>query len=337
MKAAVLYKPGDVKIEDRAIPKPEAEEVLIRVKACGVCGTDNALYKGEYPANYPVIIGHEFSGEIVEIGDGVTTFKPGDRVTVDPNNTCHACDYCRSGNEHLCEHLSSMGVHIHGADAEYCVMPASNVYHIPENLSYEEAAFCEPLACAIHGVDLAGVKVGDTVLIIGAGGMGNLITQCVANSGAANIVVSEPIALRREKALENGATHVIDPLKQDVAREIKLIKRIGADVVFEVAGNPVAQESCISLVRKGGTIVFFGCSPQDKLIEVNPFKVNEHELKIYGSFNNQFATARAVEMLGSKKIRVDNLISHRIPLEEYLDVLKIFGSRDTLKLMVTIT
>jgi 2-desacetyl-2-hydroxyethyl bacteriochlorophyllide A dehydrogenase len=336
VKAAVLYKPGDVKMEDLDIPKPREKDVLIRVKACGVCGTDNALYTGEYPGNYPVIIGHEFSGDVIEIGDDVRNFSPGDRVTVDPNKVCHSCDYCQSGNEHLCEYLSSMGVHIHGADAEYCVMPESNIYPIAETLSYEEAAFCEPLACAIHGTDLARIKVGDTVLIIGAGGMGNLITQCAVNSGAANVIVSEPIALRREKALENGATHVIDPLNHDLKKELKTIKCIGADIVFEVAGNLDAQETCISLVRKGGTIVFFGCSPQDGLIKVNPFIINEHELTISGSFNNQFATARAVEMLGSKKIRVDNLISHRIPLHDYLEVFKMFGGRDTLKLMVTI-
>lgn len=336
MKAAVLYAPGDIKIQDFDIPKPGKRDVLIKVKACGVCGTDNALYQGEYPGNYPVIIGHEFSGDVVEIGDDVTKFNPEDRVTVDPNKVCHSCDYCQSGYEHLCEHLSSMGVHIHGADAEYCVMPESNIYPISGTLSYEEAAFCEPLACAIHGTDLADIRVGDTVLIIGAGGMGNLIAQCAVNSGAANVIVSEPIALRREKALENGATHVIDPLNQDIERELKTIKRIGVDVVFEVAGNPNAQQSCISLVRKGGTIVFFGCSPQDELIKVNPFIINEHELKISGSFNNQFATARAVEMLGSKKIRVDNLISHRIPLHDYLEVFKMFGGRDTLKLMVTV-
>ena len=335
MKAVVLYAPEEIKIQDIDIPKPHKTDVLIKVKACGVCGTDNALYRGEYPGNYPVVIGHEFSGDVIEVGEDVTKFTAGDRVTVDPNKVCHACDYCRAGYEHLCENLSSMGVHIHGADAEYCVMPESNVYHISDTLSYEEAAFCEPLACAIHGTDLADIKVGDTVLIIGAGGMGNLLTQCAVNSGAANVIVSEPIALRREKALENGATHVIDPLSQDLECELKHIKRIGADVVFEVAGSPKAQKHCISLARKGGTIVFFGCSPQDGLIEVNPFIINEYELKISGSFNNQFATARAVEMLGSKKVRVENLISHRFPLNDYLEVFNMFGSRETLKLMVT--
>lgn len=334
MKAAVIYKPFDIRVEKKEIPVPRDDEVLIRIRACGVCGTDNSLNKGEYPANYPVIIGHEFSGEVEATGKNVSQFVKGDRVTVDPNRVCHRCRYCQSGNEHLCENLNSMGVHIDGADAEYCVMTATNVYELSDEIGFEEAAFTEPLACAIHGTDLANIKLGDTVLVIGAGGMGNLITQCARNNGAANIIVSEPIAVRREKALENGATHVIDPLKSDLEFEVKKITRIGADVVFEVAGNSKAQAACIPLARKGGTIVFFGCSPKDNNILVNPFVINENELKILGSFNNQFATQRAVDMLGSKKIKVSNLISHRFSLEDYLEVFKVFGTADSMKLMV---
>ncbi len=334
MKAALIYAPNDIRLEEKDVQKPAAEEVLIKINTCGVCGTDDALNKGEYPANYPVIIGHEFSGEVVEVGSKVRNFKSGDRVTADPNRVCHKCFFCRSGQEHLCDNLSSMGVHIDGANAEYCVMLESNIYNIGNELSYEEAAFCEPLACAIHGTDLAKVKVGDTVLVIGAGGMGNLITQCVKISGAANIIVSEPIAGRRKKALENGATQAIDPMKSDVNTVVREIKSVGADVVFEVAGNPKAQTACPSYTRKGGTIVYFGCSPQESLIEINPFLINENEQKILGSFNNQFATARAVEMLISGKIRVDNLISHTFILKDYLDVFKVFGTPESMKLMV---
>jgi len=334
MKAAVIYAPFDIRVEEKDNPKPKSDEVLIKIHACGVCGTDDALKKGEYPANYPAIIGHEFSGEIVEVGSEVKNFKTGDRVTVDPNRVCHKCFFCRSGQEHLCDNLSSMGVHIDGADAEYCVMLESNVYGIGDKLSYEDAAFAEPLACAIHGSDLANVKIGDTVLIIGAGGMGNLMTQCVKNLGAANIIVSELIEKRREKALENGATHVIDPSKSDVNEEVRKIKSVGADVVFEVAGNSKAQAACPTYARKGGTIVYFGCSPQDNTIEINPFMVNENEQRILGSFNNQFATGRAVEMLSTGKVRVDNLVSHTFSLDEYLEALEIFGNPDTIKLMV---
>ena len=334
MKAAIIYKPGDVKVVDLDIPQPKRDEVLIKINSCGVCGTDHSLFVGAYPANYPVIIGHEFSGTIKAVGEDVVNFKVGDRVTVDPNRVCHHCDYCHMGKEHLCTNLSSMGVHINGADAEYCVMVESNIYHIPDHVSFEEAAFCEPLACAIHGVELAQIHPGDTVLVIGAGGMGNLITQLAARAGAANVLVSEPIQRRREVALENGATHVIDPKVQDVDAEIRKVQKIGADVVFEVAGSPKLQGPAVYYARKAGTIMWFGCAPADKNIEVNPFYVNDYELHIMGSFNNQFATAKAVSMLASRKIRVDNLISHRIALKDYLDVFKLFGGPDTIKLMV---
>ena len=335
MTAAVLHRPGDVRVQSVPDPRPGPDEVLIRIQACGVCGTDNSLFKGEYPGAYPVVIGHEFAGVVTEVGKAVAGLKPGERVTVDPNRVCHACDYCRLGAEHLCENVSSMGVHRDGADAEYCVMPASNVHRIPESLSFEEAAFSEPLACAVHGVDLSGVRLGDTVLIVGGGPMGNLIAQCAARAGAAAVVVSEPIARRRELAAANGATHVIDPGRQDVGKELKKIRRIGADVVFEAAGNSAAQAACMPLARKGGTIVFFGVSPQDRLIQVNPFVINENELSIRGSYNNPFATARAVAMLASGAVRVRGLISHRLPLKQYPEAFRLFGGPDTMKLMVS--
>jgi len=336
MKAAVLYRPGDVRMEDCPEPVPGIGEVLIRIQACGVCGTDHSLFVGAFPGNYPVIIGHEFAGIVAGVGQGVASLKLGDRVTVDPNRVCHRCEYCRMGSEHLCENLSSMGVHCAGADAEYCVMPETNVYKIPDSVSFEEAAFCEPLACAVHGVDLAGIRQGDIVLVMGAGGMGNLITQLAAQAGASQVIVSEPIAFRRQRALENGATHVIDPLNQDLDAELRKIRRIGADVVFEVAGNLKLQPAAVMYARRGGHVVWFGCSPMDGKVEVNPYYINDAELKISGSFNNQFATARAVRLLETKKVRVDNLISHHFSLNDYLDVFKVFGTAGTLKLMVNI-
>jgi 2-desacetyl-2-hydroxyethyl bacteriochlorophyllide A dehydrogenase len=334
MKAAVIYKPGDIRIIKSDVPTPKENEVLIRIKACGVCGTDHSLYTGGFPANYPVIIGHEFAGEVFAVGNDVKSLEIGDRVTVDPNRVCRRCDYCRMGKEHLCVNLSSMGVHINGADAEYCVMLESNVYKIPDNVSFEAAAFTEPLACAVHGLELGHVQHGDTVLILGAGGMGNLLTQLCALAGAARIIVSEPIAHRREIALENGATHVLDPINQDIDKELRKLRAIGADVIFEASGNLNIQARSVYYVRKGGTVVWFGCSPEGSRIEIDPFYINDAEISIRGSFNNPFATARAVQLLGSGKVRVDNLISHHIGLNDYLDVFDIFGGPDTLKLMV---
>ena len=334
MKAAVLHGVGEVRVEAVADPRPGPEEVLIRIRACGVCGTDNSLYKGDYPGAYPVVIGHELAGEVLEVGSAVKGLSAGQRVTVDPNKVCHACPFCRAGLEHLCENVSSMGVHRDGADAEYCVMPATNVYPLPEALSFEEAAFSEPLACAVHGVDLAGVRLGDTVLIVGGGPMGNLLTQCAARAGASRIVVSEPIAARRKLAAAHGATHLLDPTRQDVGLELKKLRRIGADVVIEAAGSNAAQAACLPLARKGGTILFFGVSPQDGRIQINPFTINENELRLLGSFNNPFATARAVELLAGGAVRVGDLISHRLALKDYLEVFRLFGGKDTMKLMV---
>lgn len=335
MKAAMLYKPGDVQVVDVDPPAPGPGEVLIRIQACGVCGTDHSLFVGGFPAVFPVIIGHEFSGVVAGVGDGVKSVAVSERVTVDPNRVCRVCDYCRMGSEHLCENLCSMGVHIHGADAEYCVMPAANVYPIPDNLAFEVAAFCEPLACAIRGVEMAHIRPGDTVLILGAGGMGNLLTQLSVHAGAARVIVSEPIAQRREKALENGATTVINPTQQDVDAELRKIRRIGADVVFEAAGNLRLQAAAVYYARRGGQVVWFGCSPMNGVIEINPYYVNDAELKISGSFNNPFNTARAIAMLASGKVRVDNLISHHFPLADYPAVFNVFGGPQTLKLMVT--
>ncbi len=323
-----------MRVEPAADPRPGPGEVLFRIRACGVCGTDNSLFKGDYPGAYPVVIGHELAGEVLEVGSAVKGLAPGQRITVDPNEVCHACPYCRAGLEHLCENVRSMGVHRDGADAELGVMPAANVYPLPDDLSFEEAAFSEPLACAVHGVDLAGVRLGDTVLVVGGGPMGNLIAQCALRAGAATVVVSEPIAGRRKLAAAHGATHLIDPTRQDLARELKNIRRIGADVVFEAAGNPTAQAACLSLARRGGTVMFFGVSPQDRLIQVNPFQINENELRLLGSYNNPFATARAVDLLASGAVRVADLVSHRLQLKDYLEVFRLFGGPDTMKLMV---
>jgi 2-desacetyl-2-hydroxyethyl bacteriochlorophyllide A dehydrogenase len=334
LKAAVLNKPKDVQVKDVETPEPGLDEVLIKIQACGVCGTDHSLFTGAFPAVYPVIIGHEFSGVVAATGTNVVSLQVGDRVTVDPNRVCRRCEYCRMGSEHLCENLSSMGVHIHGADAEYCVMPETNVYKIPDNVSFETAAFCEPLACAIRGIEMGHIRAGDTVLILGAGGMGNLLTQLALQAGAALVIVSEPIRYRREKAMENGATHVIDPTSQDVDTELRKLRRIGADVVYEAAGNLELQGSAVYYARKGGNVVWFGCSPSNGRIEVNPYYINDFELKISGSFNNPFATARAVRLLASQKVRVENLISHRFSLQDYLKVFDTFGGHNTLKLMV---
>ena len=166
--------------------------------------------------------------------------------------------------------------------------------------------------------------------------MGNVLTQLSVHAGAAQVIVSEPIAHRRERALENGATLVIDPTRQDVDAELRKLRRIGADVVFEAAGNLRLQAAAVYYARRGGQVVWFGCSPMNGVIEINPYYVNDAELKISGSFNNPFNTARAIRMLASGMVRVGNLISHRFALADYPAVFDVFGGPRTLKLMVEV-
>jgi 2-desacetyl-2-hydroxyethyl bacteriochlorophyllide A dehydrogenase len=306
------------------------------VVACGVCGTEHTLFTGGYYANYPVVLGHEFAGVVVEVGEAVAKFKVGDRVCVDPNKVCHKCDYCRMGSEHLCSDLATYGITHNGGDAHFMAAAEENVYLLPDSMSLEEGAFVEPLACALRAFEVADIQLGDTVLVMGAGSMGNLIAQCAALSGAAHVIVSEPIKLRRDLALKNGATIVVDPTTQDLDAEVRKVKRIGADVVLEVVGSLQAQAKAVGYARRGGQVVLYGVSPKGGKIEISPFDINENEIKITGSFNNPQTTAQAVTLIGARKIRVDNLVSHRIPLEKYNDVWALWGKPDTVKLMVTI-
>lgn len=336
MKAVVMYKPGDVRIEDVKKPKPGWGEILLKVKKSGVCGTDFILYHGAYYANFPIIFGHEYSGEIEELGAGVKNFNIGDRVTVDPNIVCHQCYFCKIGEEHLCENLITLGIHRNGGFAEYSVVPESNVFILPDNLSFEVGALTEPVACAIRGIEVANIKQGDTVVILGAGCMGNLVMQLASIAGAANIIVSEPIAKRREIAKEYGAAYTIDPMKDNVEKEVKRIKYCGADVVFECSGNSKVAELALHLARRGGHIVWFGVCPKGESIPIVPFDVNENELLISGSFNNPYTQFKALKLLASGKIRTEKLVNPKISLNDFNKVWGIFGGPDTMRVMIDI-
>jgi len=334
MKAVIMYKPGDVRVEDIEKPKPQTGEVLIKVKKSAVCGTDNILYEGAYYANFPIVFGHEYSGEVVELGDGVDRFKIGDRVTIDPNIVCHKCYFCKIGEEHLCENLITLGINKNGGFAEYSSVPERNIYKITDNLSFAQGALAEPLACAMRGIEVSNIKQGDTVLILGAGGMGNLVMQLASIAGAANVLISEPIKKRREIALEYGATEVFNPAEQNIEKEVKKYKYCGADVVFECSGNSKVAEEALHLSRRGGHIVLFGVCPKGETIPVTPFDINENELFISGSFNNPYNQLKAVELLASGKIKTDKLLDPVLPIDDFNKVWEIFGGQETMRIMI---
>ena len=316
------------------MPRIGPGEVLVKVHACGICGTDIHILHGEHIVKFPVIPGHEFSGEIVEVAPGVTNVKAGDRVTVDPNIVDHTCIFCRRGEIHLCENLTATGVNYDGGFAEYCKAPAAQAYPIPNEVSLDEAAMAEPLACCIHGIDRAGIVPGSTVVLLGAGSIGLILLQLVKAAGAGLVIVSEPDEKKRELAAGFGAEVVLDPTTDDVEAEVEKTTRVGADVVIESAGRLETAQLALKLARRGGTVLQFGVVSPDKVIEVAPYDIFYKELTIRGSFVNPFTHARAVDLLDRKQVEVMPLVTHRFPLDDAARALDTAQGKDAVKVLL---
>lgn len=233
MRAAVYGGPGRIAVESRPILPPAPDQLVLEVRACGLCGTDVHILDGEYPATPNIALGHECAGVVVEVGAAVREFRPGDRVAIDPNTACRACAACRRGDGHLCAHLEALGVTRDGGFAERCVVPAAQAYQLPDDMDFEAAALAEPLSCCLHGLDLAGVRSGNRVIVLGAGPIGLLMTQLVRAAGAAWILVADPVASKRELAGRLGADLVLGPAERDLATAIREMAPEGADVVLE--------------------------------------------------------------------------------------------------------
>lgn len=334
MKAVVIERVDSFRISDCPEPAVGRDEVLVRVAACGLCGTDLHILKGEYPSRFPLIPGHEFAGTVVRVGSDVTDVRANDRVCVDPNVYCHACAYCRAGKGHLCENLHPIGVRRDGGFAEFCSVPRPQVYVLPDSVGFSEAAMAEPLSCALHGIDLAGIRPGQTVLILGGGAIGGLLAQLARVAGAARVVVSEPKASRRAMLLKGAADAVIDPASEPVARAIRRFDPHGADVVFEAAGLTVTAGQSLGAAKRGATIVFFGVVPPDQKIEVSPYEVYANEWTIRGSFINPHTIQAAVNLLAAGKVDVRPFISHQFPLAQFGRALEMFGGPESYKIQL---
>lgn len=339
MKAAVFYAKQDIRVEDRDIPKPGEGKVLIRNRAAGVCGTDVHIFHGEKGAsdvNPPVVLGHEYAGEIVETGTGVTDLSVGDHVTIDPNIYCGICPACRNGKKQMCDHMQAVGVNFDGGFAEYSVVPAAQCLKVNKVLSFEAAAMSEPLACCIHGIDRAEIKAGDTVLIIGGGAIGLLMLQLAKLQGASTVILSEPVEMRRQAALQLGADYVINPMEEPLTEQLeKLVGTAGADVVIECVGIPQAAVQALEAANRGATVVLFSVPSPDTMLEIRQFDIFKKELTIRGAFVNPDTHLRAVRLLNSGRIRTDLIITHRFPVSETPAAILKQTEKDSIKVLVT--
>lgn len=320
MKAAVFYGKEDLRVEEMPTPTiTDPHMLLIKVKACGVCGTDMHIFDGdEGAAATPsgTVLGHEFAGEIVATGQCVTHVKVGDRVCIDPNWLCQNCDFCREGIGHFCEHMTGIGTTIHGGFAEYCMVPESQVYPFDSSLSFAKAAMTEPVACCLHGIDMCDIKVGSTVAIIGGGMIGLLMLQLAKLRGAAKLILIEPIAEKREIAKGLGADLTLDPLTEDITARLKQEKVGNIATVIECVGKTATMQQAIDIAGKKATVMLFGLSRPNDEIAVKPFMLFKKEIVLKASYINPYTQKRALALIESGRIDVSSMIYQTLPIEE---------------------
>ena len=309
MKAVVLTAVNEIGVAEVEKPKATAGKSVVKILACGICGTDRHIYHGEYPGDKPVILGHEFGGVIEEAAPG-SKFKVGDLVSVDPNIVCGTCVDCLALRTAFCPSLTALGVNINGGIAEYVLTPDTQIYLVHPDLNPLHLAFIEPLACSIRGLDLADLKGGEKVAVLGGGVMGLLVVQLAKLAGASEIVLVTRQKYRREVALKIGATRTIDPINESVTDLVK-----GMDVTFECAGAVETFEQSQQITRRGGAIIVLGLTASDTKISIKPFDIVVNEHRIQGSYLNPLTQARSAELVGSGKLNLDILISKVVDLD----------------------
>jgi 2-desacetyl-2-hydroxyethyl bacteriochlorophyllide A dehydrogenase len=329
MRAIVFSGPGRFSLEEVPDPVPGPRDVVVRVEAVGICGTDIHVLDGEFaPTVFPIIPGHETSGLVEAVGDEVTELSPADRVSVDPTLTCGECSFCAVGRSNLCENWNGSGVaRTNGSTAELMVMPVRNVHRLHDGVDLALAAMIEPLSCAIRGYDLLPRRMGEHYLIYGAGTMGLMMAQLAPRAGAASITVVDRNPARLAVAEEVGVTQV--------ALSADEVERPGGwDVVIDCTGVVPAIEDALSRVRRGGTFQQFGVAPTDAKASFSPFRVYNDELTITGSMAVLNTYGRAVELFAAGAISAERMVSHAFTLDDYDKALEMFREGSGRKLQV---
>jgi len=327
MKAAVLRKPFDIGIEELPVPEIGPDEVLVKVMAVGVCGSDVHYYEhgriGRYVVEKPLILGHECAGIIAAVGERVTRFNIGDRVAVEPGVTCGRCGYCKEGKYNLCADVQFLATPpVDGAFVQYFKHREDFVFHMPDNLSFEEASLVEPFSVGNHAARRANLKPASTVAILGLGPVGLMTVAAAKAFGARGIIATdlEPIRLEAAKAL--GATHVINARERNATEEImKITSGAGVDAAFETAGSPKALQSAMESLKRGGKLLVVGLPAQGEVALDIPM-IADKEMDIYGIFRYANVYQQGIDFLASGISNVKALITDRYPLEQAAEALE---------------
>lgn len=330
MRAVVIQEPGALSVVDVPDPAPAAGEIVVAPRAVGICGTDLHIIDGEFPpAPYPLIPGHEFAGEVVAVGTGVTGVRVGDRVAVDPSLFCGRCVYCSRQRGNLCADWGAIGDTVDGAFAEYVSVPAGNACPVPESLTWAAAALVEPLSCVVHGLRRLAIRPGSELLIVGAGTIGLLLLQAARRSGAATVAVVDLDAGRRALASRLGADTVAGSVADLIA-----VRARGFEYVIEATGVPAAAAAAIDGLDRGGTMLVFGVSPAEAVVSVSPFRVYNDELTILGSMAVLRTFEPAVNLMLAGAVAADEMVTHTFGLADFGDAVAAVRGRAGLKVQI---
>ncbi|MCF7945112.1 MAG: alcohol dehydrogenase catalytic domain-containing protein [Spirochaetia bacterium] len=345
MKAAVFEDIGKLVIKNVEKPKlQKSTDALIRVKGIGICGTDLHILQDPpaHPAKKGAILGHEFTGEIVEIGSDVYGFDVGEQVLIDPHPGCGVCDECRRGFPDKCiplhetceeeGHPNTIGIFSDGAYTNYVIVPRQSLYKISKNVPFHIAALAEPLSCVVNATNKLKVQPGENVVILGAGPIGLLFTMLMKANGASKLIVSEPSEYRRNAALECGADLVVNPITENLEEIVLQEMGKGPDVCIEAVGPllPLA----IRLVRAGGKVLQFG---HDETVnpEIPVGVLLKKEVEIYGAFIGKHSFEKTVRIMESGKLPLEKVISHIMPLHDIHKAIQLLRNGEGLKIIIT--
>ena len=279
------------------------------------------MYKRQAEVTPPTILGHEFSGVIREVGSEVKKYKAGDRVCIDPNCYCGACDPCRNGVAHFCENMMGYGTTVNGGFAEYCAVDERQVYLLGENTTFEQGAMAEPVACCLHGIDMCEIQPGQQVVIIGGGMIGLLMLQLAKLAGAAKVALLEPVENKREVGRKLGADVCIDPVKEDVKERLAENGMDWVNVVIECVGRPSTIEQAIEIAGNKAVVMMFGLTKPDEEIAVKPFQVFQKELVLKASYINPYTQKRALDLINSGRLDVSSMVYEVCSLDKLEEIL----------------
>src|SRR3954468_22125169 len=321
MKAVLYDAPRSYGVAEVPAPQAAPGQIRIKVDQVGICGTDLHIHEGDFNAVFPLIPGHELVGVVDQLGEGVTSFRLGEQVTVNPNVYCGLCQYCLAGRLILCENLKGYGSNFPGFFAEYVTVPERLAFSV-EGLARDTVVFAEPASCAMHGVESLQIRPGSSALVFGASPTGLLLAQLIASSGASSVTVAAPSAFKLEAARALGVDRTVQVDRSDADANVRRLREQsprgdGFDIVVEATGSTTVGDICLPLTRNGGTVLIYGVTRNEDLVRFRPFDVFRREITIRGSFAEITSFAAAIDAMRNGRVRTDGMITHRFGLDDY--------------------